>query len=120
MERIGFLAAAFENAEHFGAARDGVIVVLEHERRRALGENEAIAIFGKRLGGLRRWIVLRRQGREQRKANQRFRCQRAVGAERERRLTLAALDRLDPELDRGGARSASRGQRDRRTFSAEM
>src|SRR5260370_35963178 len=98
MERVGFLAAAFENAEHFGAARDGVIVVLEHQRRCALGQNKSVAILGKWLGGLRRWIGLRRQSRKQRKANQRFRCQSTVGAERERRPPLAALDRLDPGL----------------------
>ena len=49
MERVGFLAAAFEDAEHRGAARLGVVESFEHERRGAFGQHEAVAVLGERL-----------------------------------------------------------------------
>ena len=64
-------------------------------------------------------IVLRRQRRQQGEADQRFRIDRAVGRHAQRRVGLAAADRLDAELDRGGARRAGGRQRDRRALGAE-
>ena len=73
-----------------------------------------------RRGGRRgRVVVAGREGREQGEADHRLRRHAALGADAERGLRLAALDRLDPELDRGGAGGAGGGQRDRRAPGAE-
>src|SRR5262249_56370294 len=45
VEGVGFFTAAFENAENLGAARHRVVVVFEHQRGRAFGQDEAVAIF---------------------------------------------------------------------------
>ena len=97
-----------------------MIEIFEHQRARAFGQHETVAVLGERLRRLLRRIVLGRQRGEQRKANQRFRRERTVGADRERGLAFAAPYRLDAELDRGRAGGACRGQRDRRAFGAEM
>ena len=66
-----------------------------------------------------RRIVRGRQRRQQREADQALRIDRTVGADAQRRLALAAPDRLDAELDRGRARRAGGRQRDRRALGAE-
>ena len=50
---------------------------------------------------------------------ERFRVHRAVGADAQSRVRLAAPDRLDAELDRGAAGRAGGRERDRRALGAE-
>ena len=52
-------------------ARDGGLIAFQHQRAGAFRHHEAVAVLGKRLGrgGMRR-LVLRRQRRQQRKADQ--------------------------------------------------
>ena len=116
---FGHLAATRQYAEDVGAARLGGLVAFEHERGGAFGHDEAVAVLGERLGrGLRR-IIRGRERREQREPDQRLRIDRAVGADAERGVGLAAADRLDAELDRARARRAGGRYRDRRALGAE-
>ena len=115
-----FSPTAFDDGEDFRAARDRVIVIFEHERRRAFRQHEAVAVFRERARCALRRRVVGGERREEREAHDRFRGDRAVGADRERRVAFAALDRLEPELDRGRAGRAGGGQRDRRALRAEM
>ena len=114
-------AAAFDNAEDARAARAGVIEIFQHQRAGAFRHARS------RRGSWRtaatrcsRRVVLRRQRRKQREADQRFRVDRAVGADRKRGFAFAAPDGLDAELDGGGAGCAGGGERNRRAFGAEM
>ncbi len=63
---------------------------------------------------------MRRQRRQQRKTHQRFRRDRAVGADRKHRLAFAAPNGLDAELNSGGARCARGVERNRRALGTEM
>src|SRR5581483_7882474 len=69
-------------------------------------------------GALRR-LVGGGERRKEREADERFLRHRAVGADAERRVGLAAPDRLDAKLDRGRARRAGGGERDGRALGAE-
>src|SRR5271168_5415073 len=101
-----------------GLAR--VLETFEHQGGGAFREHEAVAVLGKRLGGALRRIVLGGKRREERETHQRFRCQRRVGANRQRRFAVAAPDRLHAKLDGAGARCAGGVERDRRSLGAEM
>ena len=81
---------------------------------------KSVAVARERLGGLFRHVVLGRQRRQQREADQRLGGHRAVRADRQRAVAFAAPDRLDTELDRGGARGAGGRQRDRQAARAEL
>ena len=115
-----FSPTAFDDGEDFRAARDRVIVIFEHERRRAFRQHEAVAVFRERARRALRRGVVGRERRQEREAHDRFRGDRTVGADRKRRIAFAALDRLEAELDRGRAGRAGRGQRNRRALRAEM
>ena len=119
MEGVGQFAAAGHHAEDRRAAGDRGLVAFQHQRAGAFRHDEAVAVLGERLGrGLRR-IVLGRQRRQQRKPDQRFRIDRAVGRDAQRGVGFAAADRFDAELDRGRAGRAGGRQRNRRTLGAE-
>ena len=120
MEGVRHLAAAFQHAENLGAARLGGLVAFQHQGAGAFRHDEAVAVLGERPGGALRIVVAGGQRREQREADQRFRIDRAVGADAQRRLGLAAADRLDAELDRARARGAGGRQRNRRALGAEF
>ncbi len=119
MEIIGLFAAAGDDAKDFCAARRGGFQRFQHQRRRALGQHEAVAVLGEGLRGLVRRVVLGRQRRQQREADQRLGGGRAIGADAQRAVGLAAADRLDAELDGGRAGGAGRRQRDRQAACAE-
>ena len=111
MEGIGQFAAAGDDAEDGGAARGRGLIAFQHQRAGAFRHHEAVAVLRERLGGGLRRIVLGRQRRQQRKANQRFRIDRAVGARR--------TARRRPR--RGGSprrRAGSRWRRRRRRSTA--
>ena len=120
VEGVRHLAAAFQHAEDLGAAGLGRLVAFQHQRAGAFRHHEAVAVLGERPRRALRLVVAGRQRREQGKADQRFRVDRAVGADAQRRIGLAAADRLDAELDRARARGAGGRQRDRRALGAEF
>ncbi len=120
VEAVGKLAAAGDHAADPRAARDRGVVAFQHQGAGAFGHDEAVAVLGKRLRrGLRR-VVLDRQGREERKADQALRIDRAVGRNAQRGVGFAAPDRLDAELDRARARGAGGRERNRRALGAEL
>ncbi len=119
VEIVGLLADAADDGVDRRAARHRRVVVLQHQRRRALGDDEAVAVLGERPRDFLRRLVGARQRREKREADHHFRVDRAVGAERDRRIGVAAADRLDAELDRGRAGGAGGRQRDRRALGAD-
>ncbi len=119
-KRVGHLAAAFDHAEDLGAARARGFAGSPSTSAPAPSaitkpsrflENGLAALLGR--------IVRGGQRREQREADQRFGIDRAVGADAERGVGFAAADRLDAELDGGGARGAGGRQRNRRALGAE-
>ena len=57
VEGVRLLAAAFEHAEDFGAARLGVFEAFEHQRAGAFRHHEAVAVLGERLRRRLRRIV---------------------------------------------------------------
>ena len=72
VEGVRHLAAAFEHAEDFRAARLCGFEAFQHQRAGALRHDEAVAILGKRLGGALRRIVMGGQRRQQRESHQRL------------------------------------------------
>ena len=125
LERVRWKASAISpqpsmHAEDFGAAGLGGIVAFQHQGAGAFRHDEAVAVLGERPRRALRIVVAGRQRRQQRKADQRFRIDRAVGANAERGVGFAAADRFDAELDRARARSAGGRQRNRRALGAEF
>src|SRR6266542_3198177 len=66
-----------------------------------------------------RWNVGGRERRQEREADQAFRIDRAIGADAERGVGLAAADRLDAELNRARSRRTGGRNRNRRALGAE-
>ena len=121
VEGVGHLAAAVRSRRGFWRRAPWRIRRLSSTSAPAPSAMTKPSRFlAKGLARLRRRIVRGRQRRQQRKADQRFRIDRAVGADAERRLGFAAADRLDAELDRGRARRAGGRQRNRRALGAEL
>ena len=119
MKRVGQFTAAGNDPENRRAARDGGFIAFKHQRAGAFRHDETVAIFRERLGRSLRRIVLGRQRRQQRKPDQGFRIDRAVGRDAQRGVGFAAADRLDAELDGGGAGGAGGRKRNRRSLGAE-
>ena len=119
MERVGQFAAAGDDAEDLGAARDGGFVAFQHQRAGAFRHHEAVAVLRERPDRRLRRIVVGGQRRQQREPDQGFRIDRTVGRDAQRGVRLAAADRLDAELDGAGAGGAGRRKRNRRTLGAE-
>ncbi len=120
VERVGKLAASGDHAQDLRAARGSGFEALQHQRAGAFGHYEPVAVLRKRLRGLMRRIVLRRQRRQQREAHQCLDVDRGVGGDTERGTGLAAADRLDAELNGADAGGARGRDRDWRAFCADI
>src|SRR5260370_28451826 len=82
--------------------------------------HEAVAVLRERLWHRLRRIVLRREGGEQRKPDEAFGIDGAVGGDAQRRIGVAAADRFEAKLDRARSRRAGSGERDRRALRAGL
>ncbi len=117
---FGQFTAAGHDAEDRRTAGDGGLVAFEHQRTGAFGHDETVTVLRERFGGGLGWIVLGRQRRQQRKPDQRFRIDRAVGRHAQRGVGFAAANGFHAELDRGGARRAGGRERNWRSLGAEF
>ena len=106
MEIVGAFAAAPDDAEDFGAARKCAVDDSSTSARAALMPAQSRRDPSRTAWRPFRDLVLGRQGREQREADQRLRGGRTVSTDGECALAFAAADGLGGELDCGGAGGA--------------
>jgi hypothetical protein len=107
------------DAENFRAAAHRGFIAFQHHRAGAFRHHKPSRFFENGFEAACGGSFCVDKRRQQREPHQRFRIDRAVGRHAQRRIALAAADRLDAELDRGRAGGAGRGERDRRALGAE-
>ena len=120
-KRVRHLAAALDHAEDLRAARLRVLRGFRAPARRRLPPSRSRrgssrTASTRPCGGS--FEVESAESSEKRISD--FGVHRAVGADAQRRVGLAAPDRLDAELDRGRAGRAGGRERDRRALGAEL
>ena len=104
-------AVADDLAVDLGAALERHLALLEHQDAGALGDHEAVAVAVERPARLLRLLVALRQRAHRVEAADAQRRDRRLGAARDRRVDVAALDPAQRLADGVRARRAGAGRR---------
>ena len=120
VERVAAHAVAGHLGVDVGAARQGVLELLEHEHAGALADHEPVALDVEGLGRALRMLVVGAQGARRREPGHADRADRRLAAAGEHDLGRAVADEARGVADGVGGRGAGRAGGAERTSGAEL